>query len=207
MDPKQIPAGFRQDSAGRLVQETTIKPIDRLRDETVTHLIDVAKQASEALKNLKSLALNEIEAFVALSAAEYGVKLGGKKGNVQLMSFDGRYKIMRANHDCMSYDERLLVAKELIDECLVEWSAIKGVPSGLIILANKAFRKNRKGEISISRLLELRTYEIDDERWKKAMDIIADSIRVNGSVTYIRVYERVGQSDQYRPIPLDIAGV
>lgn len=207
MNPQQIPAGFRADSAGRLVQEDSIKQIDKLRDEVVMHLIELAKQTNEALKNLKSIALNEIEAFVALSAAEYGVKLGGKKGNVQLMSFDGRYKIMRANHDCMSFDERLLVAKELIDQCLAEWSAVKEVPRGLIVLANKAFRRNAKGEISISRIMDLRTYEIDDDRWKKAMDVIADSIRVNGSVTYIRVYERVGKSDEYRPIALDIAGV
>lgn len=207
MTQKNVPPGFRTDSAGRLVPEESIKQIDKLRDETVMHLVKIAKQTNDALKSLKAVALNEIEAFVALSAAEYDVKLGGKKGNVQLTSFDGRYRIVRANHDCMSYDERLLAAKELIDQCLQEWSAIKEVPRGLIVLANKAFRRNAKGEISISRLLDLRTYEIEDERWKKAMNIIADSIHVNGSVTYIRVYERIGQTDQYKPIALDIAGV
>jgi hypothetical protein len=30
---------------------------------------------------------------------------------------------------------------------------------------------------------------------------------VVGSKSYIRVYERIGDTDQYRPISLDIAGV
>lgn len=38
------------------------------------------------------------------------------------------------------------------------------------------------------------------------MDALNDSVRVQCSRSYIRVYERIGDSDQYRPIPLDIAG-
>jgi hypothetical protein len=37
------------------------------------------------------------------------------------------------------------------------------------------------------------------------MTAIADSIQITGSQTYIRLYERVGQSDQWRAIPLDLA--
>jgi hypothetical protein len=203
----EIPKGFRQDAAGRLVPEATIKPIDLLRDETAMRLVTEAKKVSAILKALRETALQEIAAFIELSAIEYNVKMGGKKGNVSLTTFDGRYKIQRANHDCVTFDERLLAAKELIDECLKEWVSVHGVPSGLIVLANRAFRRNRNDEISVSRVLDLRTHEIDDPRWKKAMDIIADSITVNNSVTYIRVYERIGESDQYKQISLDIAGV
>ncbi|MCG9060278.1 DUF3164 family protein [Laribacter hongkongensis] len=39
------------------------------------------------------------------------------------------------------------------------------------------------------------------------MEALNDSIRVQCSKSYIRVYERVGDSDQYRPISLDVAGV
>jgi len=39
------------------------------------------------------------------------------------------------------------------------------------------------------------------------MRAISDSIQSSGSKTYIRIYERVGQSENYRPISLDVAGV
>jgi len=39
------------------------------------------------------------------------------------------------------------------------------------------------------------------------MQAISDSIQITGSKTYVRLYERLGQSDQFMPISLDIAGL
>lgn len=203
----QIPAGFREDSAGRLVQEASIKQIDLVRDDLVKSITARAKKLNAELAKFKEESLSEIAAFIELSADQYGVMIGGKKGNVQLTSFDGQHRVLRANHDSMSFDERLLAAKELIDECLRDWCGRPGVPRGLITIANKAFRRNGAGEISVSRVLDLRSHDIEDARWKRAMEIITDSIRVQASVTYLRAYERQGKTDQYGQISLDIAGV
>ena len=51
------------------------------------------------------------------------------------------------------------------------------------------------------------TEEIEDSQWKLAMEAIRDSIQTNGTTTYIRLYERVGETDQYKAIPLDLASV
>jgi len=207
-DPTQaVPAGYRQDSAGRLVPEDSIRQIDLLRDDLVRRIAERAERLGQELRQFKEDTLSEIAAFVETSAQEYNVKLGGTKGNVQLTSYDGKYRILRANHDSMTFDERLLAAKELIDECLRDWSGRPGVPNGLIVIANKAFRRNAAGEISVSRVLDLRSHDIDDPRWQKAMEIITDSIRVQASITYLRLYKRAGQTDQYDQLPLDIAKV
>lgn len=207
MNVQSVPEGFRQDSAGRYVPADTIKAIDLLRDELVTEIAAKALALRVSLEKFKVDALAELEAFIETSAQEYGVSIGGKKGNVQLTSFNGQYRVMRANHDCMTFDERLLAAKELIDECLRDWSSRAGVPRGLVVIADRAFRRNAQGEISVSRVLDLRSHDIDDERWKKAMEIITDSIRVQASVTYLRVYERKNGTDLYDQISLDIARV
>ena len=44
-------------------------------------------------------------------------------------------------------------------------------------------------------------------RWQRAMDAIGDACQVVGSKIYLRFYERVGESEHYRPVTLDIAGV
>lgn len=201
----QIPDGFRMDAQGRLVPESSIKPIDQARDQLVCELAERAKAASQELARLKAGMFGDIEAFIQLSAEQYGVTLGGRKGNVSLVSFDGRYKILRANHDNVVFDERLQAAKALIDECLREWS--ENAHPGLIVLINDAFRTDRNGELRTARILALRRHDIADPRWVKAMDAISDALQVTGSKLYVRVYERVGDSDQYRPISLDIAGV
>lgn len=200
-----IPAGYRRDGQGRLVHEDQIKPVDKLRDELVTRLVERARATSTALAQFKGEAFGEIEAFVDLSAQEYGAKLGGKKGNVSLLSFDGRYKIQRAIQESIAFDERLQVARALIDNCLQEWTA--DARPELAVLVNDAFRVDTKGEIRTARVLALRRLDIVDERWLRAMDAIGDACQVAGSKSYIRVYERVGDSDQYRAISLDIAGV
>lgn len=203
--PQIIPEGYRRDAQNRLVHESQIKEIDRLRDELVLDLVEKARAASAALATFKGLAFGQIDAFVDLSKSEYGAKVGGKKGNVGLLSFDGRFKIQKAIQEGIAFDERLQAARALIDECLVDWSA--GARPELLTIVNDAFSADTKGEIRTARVLGLRRLEIADERWLRAMQAIGDACQVVGSKSYIRVYERIGDTDQYKAISLDIAGV
>ncbi|VXC72581.1 Sulfate transporter [Pseudomonas sp. 8Z] len=204
-EQQTIPAGYRQDAQGRLWREEQIKPVDKLRDELVSRLVELARAQSAALASFKATAFGEIDAFADLSASEYGAKLGGKKGNLSLLSFDGRYKIQKAVQESIAFDERLQAARALIDECLQEWTA--DARPELATLVKDAFQVDTKGEIRTGRVLALRRMNIKDERWLKAMDAIGDALQVVGSKSYIRIYERVGDTDQYVPISLDIAGV
>ncbi|MBK3440766.1 DUF3164 family protein [Pseudomonas lactis] len=200
-----VPAGFWQDAQGRMVPESLIKPIDIERDRLVRQLVGSANKLSSELANLKAAAFGDIEAFVELSAEQYGITLGGKKGNVTLYSFDGRFKIQRSVQESIAFDERLQAARALIDECLRDWT--QGARPEVATLANDAFRTDSQGEIRTARVLALRRLDIKDERWQRAMQAIGEACQVVGSKSYIRVYERIGDSDQYRAISLDIAGV
>ncbi|WP_341524077.1 DUF3164 family protein [Pseudomonas sp. G.S.17] len=200
-----VPAGFWQDAQGRMVPESLIKPIDIERDRLVRQLVGSANKLSGELANLKAAAFGDIEAFIELSAEQYGITLGGKKGNVTLYSFDGRFKIQRSVQESIAFDERLQAARALIDECLRDWT--QGARPEVATLANDAFRTDSQGEIRTARVLALRRLDIKDERWQRAMQAIGEACQVVGSKSYIRVYERIGESDQYRAISLDIAGV
>lgn len=201
----QLPAGYRQDGQGRLIPESMIKPIDIERDRLVRQLVDRAGALSVALADYKANAFGDIKAFIEMSFEEYGAKVGGKKGNVSLLSFDGRYKIQLAVQESIALDERLQAARSLIDECVSEWT--KDARPEVVTLINDAFRADTKGEIRTARVLALRRLEIQDERWKRAMQAIGEACQVVGSKSYIRIYERVGDTDQYQAISLDIAGV
>lgn len=205
MTTETIPAGYRRDAQGRLIPQATIKPIDLARDQLVAELIAKGRALSRAIAEFKAAAFGDIQAFVQLSAEQYGVHVGGKKGNISLLSFDGRYKVLRAVQESIAFDERLQAAKELIDECLREWT--EGARPEVVALVNDAFHVDNAGNISTARVLALRRLDIADERWQRAMTAIGDAVQVVGSKSYVRLYERVGDSDQYRQIPLDIAGV
>lgn len=197
--------GHRRDHLGRLVPEAQIKPIDLLRDELVRKIALRAEQASAELARVKRNFFDEITAFVELSAAEYGVTLGSEKGNLSLFTYDGEYKITRAIAENIRFDERLLAAKKLIDECLNDWTSQSRTE--LRIIVQDAFRVDKAENLRTQQILGLRRYKIDDERWKRAMEAISDSIQVIGSKSYIRVHKRIGDSLEYGQIPLDISKV
>lgn len=200
-----IPKGFRKDAQGRLVAEANIKPIDAARDALVAELVENAREVSATLKRFKTKAFDDIAAFVQLSAEQYGVRLGGNKGNVSLLSFDGRYKVLRAQAESIVFDERLQAAKELIDACLRDWT--EGARAELRTLISDAFRVDQAGNIRTGSVLALRRLDITDERWLRAMQAIGDAVQVVGSKSYVRVYERNDATGQYEPIGLDVAGV
>jgi len=204
MQNQTTPSGYRMDAKGRLIPEAQIKPIDLARDQLVCDIIAGASKLSAELQFFKRRAFEDIEALVELSAEQYGVKLGGKKGNIQLVSFDGRYKVLRAVADRITFDERLQAAKVLIDECLTDWTE-KG-PGELRVIVQDAFDVDKAGNINVGKILSLRRHKIDDERWKRAMEAIGDAVQVIGTTPYIRVYERIGDSEKYRLLSLDLAG-
>jgi hypothetical protein len=197
--------GFRKDAKGHLVPVDMIKPIDLARDELVIELVGKAKALSLALAAFKNAAFGDIKAFVEMSAEQYKATIGGRKGNITLLSFDGRFKIIHAVQDSIKFDERLQAARALIDECAAEW--MENARSEVKALINEAFRTDKAGEISTGRVLALRRLDITDLRWQRAMQAISDAVQVVGSKSYVRIYERIGDSDQYASIPLDIASV
>ncbi|WP_221029933.1 DUF3164 family protein [Actomonas aquatica] len=198
-----IPEGYKADSLGRLVPVANIKPIDLERDTLVDSLVSQARFLNERLRAFRISAHDDIQALAELSAEKYGATLGGKKGNLTLTSYDGRYKVMRAISEQLVFDERLQAAKKLIDECITDWA--DGARPELRTLIDDAFQVNKQGRIDTARVLSLRRLEIEDPRWKSAMEAISDALQVSNTRSYIRVYERVGNTDRYQQINLDLA--
>jgi Protein of unknown function (DUF3164) len=199
---QQIVEGYMQDSVGRLVPVESIKEIDLVRNTLVLELVKRAGAMAEMLAVFKQNAMDDVQAFVELSGEKYGAKLGGNKGNVTLFSYDGRFKLIRSMDDFLRFDERLMAAKELIDNCLKRWSDGSGVEIQAII--TDAFQVDKAGRINTNRILSLRRIEIDDEMWQEAMQAISDSVQVVNSKAYIRFYER-NPDGSYRQLNLNIA--
>lgn len=200
-----IPEGYMQDAQGRLVPIEAIKPIDLERHKLVLEIVAKARELNAAMAKFKLDAFGDIAAFVQLSGEQYGAKVGGNKGNVSLLAFDGSYKVQRSVAETITFDERLQAAKALIDECIHTWSA--GASKEIRALINDAFQVDAAGRINTTRVLGLRRLDITDDKWKSAMQAIGDAVQVTGSKSYVRIYERIGTTDQYQAIPLDIASI
>ena len=154
MKKQPVPDGYKMDSRGALVPIAVIRPIDLARDALVLEIAAKASAQAEQNAALKMAIFEDISAFVQLSAEQYDVKLGGQKGNVSLVSYCGRYKILRAIQETLVFDERLQAAKVLIDACLQRWS--QGAQPEIKVLINDAFQVDKAGNINTGRVLNLR---------------------------------------------------
>ena len=200
-----IPEGYKENAKGNLVPISKIKEIDQIRDEEVNRLIKDARQLQQKMMVFKSQVRQTVTDFVDLSADQYDISLGGKKGNISLQSFDGRKKVQLSISENIGFDERLQVAKELIHQCIEEWS--KDVNDNIKVLVDQAFEVDKEGNISTARVLGLRRLDMNDKRWDKAMQAISDSITVTNTKEYIRFYQRRELDQKFEPIALDLAAL
>jgi hypothetical protein len=180
-----------------------IKPMDKLQDELVRKVLGYARDLSAQIGRFRGHTFEDIGSLEALLAQEYGTVLGGRKGNKTLFSFDGRMKVEVKVADFIDFGPELQTAKTLIDECLNEWAAESRAELRAIV--TRAFNTDKAGCINKSEIFMLLRLDIRDERWLRAMEAIREAMRVVGSKTYLRFYERPSADAPWEPVTIDLA--
>ncbi len=203
-NPNPIPAGYMQNALGHLIPIALISEIDKLRDSLVREIVDKAADLAAIERDFYNETFGEIQAFSALSAEKYNLKLGGIKGNITLSSFDGSLQVKLAKADVMAFNEKLESARELVDACIRRWSVGSNV--NIIALVEQAFQTDKEGKINLGRMYTLMRYEIDDAEWNLAMQALHDSIQPVNTKRYLRVYRRNGDG-KMEQLVLDAAEV
>ena len=209
--PSDMPSGITElngkpymlDAKGGLKPVDLIKPADKLIDEQVRKILGFALALSEQVARFKGHTFDDLGDLDAMLAQEYGVKLGGAKGNKTYLTHDGLFKIEIRVSDLMTFGPELQVAKTLIDECLNEWAADSRPEIRAIV--TRAFNTDKEGQINRSEIFMLLRLEIEDARWQEAMRAIRDAIRVIGSKTYMRFSKREAFDAAWETITIDLA--
>lgn len=195
---------FWEDTQGRLIPQEHVRLEDQARDQMIEEIARSWKEIQTKLMGLKKWVYAEVGAYLSTLQVKYGAQ-SRPPGGVTLKDYSGRYKLQIQVASIISFDEKLQIAKELIDSCIERWS--KDSDPKLVALIKDAFRVNQQGKVSIPRILGLRNLEIDDAEWQRAMDAITDSVMVEHTKKYVRLYERDGQEGSYKALPLDIAAL
>jgi hypothetical protein len=192
---------YKRDSAGRLVPLANVKPEHLLEEEMVLALFAEAERKSRELAEFKARAFEDIDAFLQLIAQKHNAKLRGVKGNMTLTSYDGVFRVTVAVGDQLTFGPELQIAKELVDECLTDWS--EGGNPNILTIINDAFDVGKEGRLQVTKILALRRHDIKDPRWQRAMDAISEAVKVHSSSRYLRFHRKRGK--EWVQVPLDIA--
>lgn len=191
------------DSKGNLVPVERVTAEDKLEDETVRKIFSYAEPLSAEIARFKAHTFDDVKAYQALLAQEYGATAGGEKGNVTLTSFDGLLKVQVAIADLIEFGAQLQTAKVLVDECLREWSAESR--SEIRAIITRAFSVDQAGKVKRAELLSLLRLDIEDGRWQEAMRAIRNSMKPIGTKEYVRFYRRASREAGWEAVTIDLA--
>ncbi len=194
---------FMHNAKGGLDPIGNVKDQYKLEDQTVRKCIEFALNLNAQLSRFRGHTAADLSALDALLGEKYNVTIGGKKGNRTYQTYDGLMKIQVQVSDLISFGPELQVAKGLIDECLTEWSADSRPEIQSIV--TRAFNTEKEGQVNRADVFMLLKLEIDDPRWKKAMEAVRDAIRVTGSKEYVRFYKRDSVEGDWQAITIDLA--
>ncbi|MBC7953151.1 MAG: DUF3164 family protein [Rhodospirillaceae bacterium] len=197
-----MPEGFRVDAEGNLIHENNISKSQKIEDALATRLCKRAKRVQNAMSTFKEVVFAAHQKAIDEVLAANGAKKGGQKGNTRWISFDGTFKVEIQVRDRLEFGPELHAAQVLLGEYLSEVST--DANSDLRTLINAAFSVGEDQSCNVSDVLRLMRYQIKHPNWIAAMEAIKAAIRVTGSSTYARFYEK-NQRGEWDAISLDLA--
>ena len=171
------------DDKGRPIPEEYIQPQDKKRDRMVESIIKRVSKLSAKLASEKTEIVAAIEQYLKELAKDNKVRENWK-GNIIIYNFSQNLCIERRINETISFDERLQMVKTTIDKWLND--RLKNIDELIAKVISQAFSVDKQGRINTAMLLKLRKLDIQDHEWKKAMELLDESIFVKSSKMALR---------------------
>ena len=210
-EPHPVPDGiveangnrYMADGKGGLRAIENVPAMKKLQDEMVRKVFGFAYALAAQIARFKGHVYEDLGSFDALMAQEYGLKIGGPKGNRTYSTFDGLMKVEVRIADRIAYGPEMQIAKALFDECLNERAA--GADPLIRSIVTNAFDTDREGQINRTNVFVLLNTNDDDARWVRGQEAIRDAMHVIGSKSYLRFQFRDAFDAPWQSLTIDLA--
>jgi len=193
------------DFKGDLTAAENISKEDKARDRVAETVCTKAIKISEKLAEFKNEVSGIIDEYLAGVADKFKTTW---KGNTQIVNFSQDLRVQVRIQESMDFDEKLNVAKNLIDECLLAWTSDSN--PALATLVNKAFETDRKGKINREFVLKLIHLKMNAkthmDKWNEAIQILEKSMFVKSSKRQL-TFQKRGENGEWETILLDFAAL
>lgn len=199
--------GMWRNKEGDFIHPDMITPDKQLEDEAVESIVEGALVLQKQMIEFKVKAFEECYEFVDLLRQKYNMeRITSRSGAVTLKNFDGTKIVEIQVSKLISFDQKLSLAKEKIDEYLT--LKTNGADAEIQTLITRVFDV-KNGKVDAKQILSLKSYPIQHELWKEAMSMIDDATEIAGTKSYIRFKHRKnGEVDgSLEHIVLDLAGL
>ena len=198
------PEKYMTDRFGDSLPVRIISAYDLKRDKTVKRILRRYEEAQAVLERVKVETIKDLDVLEQAALAEAGVKdFKSKGGNSTVYSFDGLSSVQVKNRTFSGMDERAHVAKQMLEEFVQELT--EGQEKDDIVQIVNSLLDTRSGEINRTAALRVCKLNLKSEKFRKAKELLQDSMFAALSKTYIYVETRESREAEPTQILLDIA--
>lgn len=210
-EPHSVPSGlieangnqYMADGKGGLRALENIPAMKKLQDEQVRRIFGFAFALAAQIGRFKGHVYEDLGSLDALMMQEYGLTVGGPKGNRTYSTFDGLMKIEVRIQDRIVYGPEMQVAKALFDKVLNARAA--GADPLIRSIITSAFDTDKEGQINRSNVFVLLNVKDEDPEFKQGQEAIRDAMHIIGSKSYLRFQFRDAYDARWQSLTIDLA--
>lgn len=190
---------YWRDAEGMLVPEKYIPLNEKKRDQMVEIVIKKVKLLQKTIKDAKKEIAKIVREYLNQIANEYDENW---QGNTKLYNFTRDKEVEVKISKKIAFDEKLQIAKQKIDKCIMKWS--QASDKRIVAIVNNAFKVDKTGNVDVKMILSLRKLKINDTDWKQAMDLISDAVIIQFTKRYFNFREKKDEG-RFEPIVLNFS--
>lgn len=177
-----------------------------LQHDITVKMVDGARALRDLIAEQKRQFMADADLYVRSMLALYNANPTGKRGGFNIASFDDLMKVEFSVTDYRAVDGAVVAAQALVSEVLNDLT--DQLEPWVRDLLNNAFNRDEKtGKINVDHLQNLRKVDIPHPKWPDACEAISDSIRIAGSRSYLRFYERENRDKEWRAVVLQFSAL
>jgi hypothetical protein len=198
--------GYMIDRFGDEIPNRLISSYDKKRDQIVRRILKRYEKARADLEKVQAETLSDLDTLEEAALADANVNdFRAKGGNVTVSSYDGLITVRVKNRVFSAMDERASIAKNLLDEFVAELT--EGQEKSDIVQIVNSLLDTPNGGINRTAALRVLRLNLKSEKFRKAKELLADSMYASQSKSYIYVERRADRAAEPEQIVLDIAKI
>ena len=190
------------DPRGNKYPVQNIKPLDREKERTLERIVTDARALQQLMADYKRRIIEELQEYKRRAGEQYDASFS-QKGNITLTGFSGDMQVEHMVKDRIVFNEKLQLAKELIDQCFHEWT--EGANANLKAIVDHAFNVDKSGKVNREAIIRLRQINIEHPTWKKAMELTVEAEVVETTREYINIRVRENPDAKFESVNLNFS--
>lgn len=189
------------DGEGYEVPKNYVPKDDQDRDALVTKIIDDVIALNKQISEFRVDVFRVVDNHLNKVAHQYGEEW---RGNAWIYDFSKERMIEVKVNKKLAFDERLQLAKQKIDNYIKGLVKMSG--KEIVMLINKAFNVDKRGNVDVQQILGLRSLKIDHPEWLAAMKLIDEATQVESTKKYL-TFKAKNEDGEWETISLNFSAL